>query len=930
MGLTVKNIKIDGYLQGQFPQIPPTPVVAPVANFTASPTSGTVPLSVNFTDTSTNTPTSWLWDFKNDGSATSTQQNPSYTYSSTGTYAVKLTATNSAGSNSVTKTAFITVNDVAPQAGFTGTPTSGTIPLSVSFTNASTGTNLTYLWNFGNGTTSTAASPTATYSATGTYSVTLTASNTAGSSTSTRSNYITASDVAPQAGFSASPTSGTNPLTVSFTSASTGTNLNYVWDFMNNGVATTSTTATTASYTYANAGTYTVKLTASNSAGVSTATRSNLISVAQAVPENFNLVALQLAGTGANNATNNTFLDSSSNNFTITRVGNATQGSFSPYSTEAGYWSNYFDGTGDQLTVPANSAFDFGTGNYTIEFWFYKQSTANSNMFLMGSTVFFAVNASNTAYEIFLNGGGGTGTNINVAIGLNTWNHFALVKSSNVVTVYHNGVSAGTINNSSTNGYSNQTLQISGPFTAFAGYISNLRVVKGTAVYTSNFTPSTTPLTAISGTSLLTCQNNRFVDNSSNAFTITRVGDTSVSTFEPFVPPSIYNAATMGGSVYFDGSGDGLTLGNNAAFAFGNGDFTVDCWVYLPAAVAAQSTIVTNTISSLALNNTVGLYLTSNNRVLVSTYATVLGTSADNAVTTGSWNHIAFVRGSGTISVWANGTRVLNFANTNNYDSSLGVQVGIEGAGRPLNGYISNLRMVKGTAVYSPSSATITVPTALNSAISGTSLLLNGTNGAIFDASVSNALETIAGAKISTTVSANGSMYFDGTDDRLVMPANPRFAFGTGNFTVECWVYSANVSASQKGILQTSTTAGGLSTSYNTGLVLLFGMNKATGNAPGGFVGNLMGTWFGSSGGGVVAQNTWTHIAVVRNSGAVTTYINGVAIDTTTITANVTGNNLVVGGYHSGTYLYDGYLNDLRITPGLARYTANFTPPTRS
>ena len=196
------------------------------------------------------------------------------------------------------------------------------------------------------------------------------------------------------------------------------------------------------------------------------------------------------------------------------------------------YYSNQFDGAGDNITISSNSAFDFGTGNYTVEFWYYKQSIVNSNMFLMGSSVFFAVNASNTAYEIFLNSG--SGTMVNASISLNVWNHFALVKSSNVVTVYHNGIAVGTINNSSINGYSNQTVQISGPFTNFFGYISNLRVVKGTAVYTSNFTPPTVPLTAISGTSLLTCQSATFVDNSPNNFTITVSGDVAVSTQNPF------------------------------------------------------------------------------------------------------------------------------------------------------------------------------------------------------------------------------------------------------------------------------------------------------------------------------------------------------------------------------------------------------------
>jgi PKD repeat protein len=83
--------------------------IPPSSAFTASPLQGCVPLTVNFTDQSSDTPTSWSWDFKNDGSATSTSQNPSYTYTVPGTYSVQLTASNASGSNSLTKTNYIVV-----------------------------------------------------------------------------------------------------------------------------------------------------------------------------------------------------------------------------------------------------------------------------------------------------------------------------------------------------------------------------------------------------------------------------------------------------------------------------------------------------------------------------------------------------------------------------------------------------------------------------------------------------------------------------------------------------------------------------------------------------------------------------------------------------------------------------------------------------
>ncbi len=166
--------------------------VVPVAAFTGTPTSGTVPLTVNFTDQSSGTPTSWSWTFGDGGTATT--QNPSHVYNSTGTYTVALTATNSAGSDSETKTGYITVNAcVAPVAAFTGTPTTGSAPLTVVFTDQSTNSPTSWSWTFGDGGTSTVKNPSHVYSSVGTYTVTLTATNGCGSDAETKTGYITVS-----------------------------------------------------------------------------------------------------------------------------------------------------------------------------------------------------------------------------------------------------------------------------------------------------------------------------------------------------------------------------------------------------------------------------------------------------------------------------------------------------------------------------------------------------------------------------------------------------------------------------------------------------------------------------------------------------------------------------------------------------------------
>lgn len=168
-----------------------TTVPAPIPNFTASPTSATTSTPITFTGNATGSVTSWSWNF-GDGT-TSNTQNAVKTYSnpSTTPYTVSLTATGPGGSNTVTRTQYITVTAAAPVASFSATPTSGTAPLVVNFTDSSQGSITSRTWNFGDGTSSTAQDPAHTYANSGTYTVTLTATGPGGSNTATRTNYVT-------------------------------------------------------------------------------------------------------------------------------------------------------------------------------------------------------------------------------------------------------------------------------------------------------------------------------------------------------------------------------------------------------------------------------------------------------------------------------------------------------------------------------------------------------------------------------------------------------------------------------------------------------------------------------------------------------------------------------------------------------------------
>jgi PKD repeat protein len=236
------------------------PVPVPIADFTWAANY----LAVTFTDASTNNPTAWAWDF-GDG-YTSVQQDPIHTYAKAGTYNVTLTATNGAGpSTPVAKSVTVTAPP-APTASFTPDKSSGLVPLTVSFTDTSSGSPTSWQWDFGDNTGSTQQSPKHTYNAEGTFTVTLTASNAGGSTTAKKTITVTAPP--PTASFTVDKSSGDAPLTITFIDTSTGNPTSWLWNF---GDGTPSSTSTLQSpiYQYINPGTYTVTLIASNANGSS-------------------------------------------------------------------------------------------------------------------------------------------------------------------------------------------------------------------------------------------------------------------------------------------------------------------------------------------------------------------------------------------------------------------------------------------------------------------------------------------------------------------------------------------------------------------------------------------------------------------------------------------------------------------------------------
>ena len=642
----------------------------------------------------------------------------------------------------------------------------------------------------------------------------------------------------------------------------------------------------------------------------------------------FNLTTLLLHGNGTNGAQNNTFLDSSSNNFSITRNGNTTQGSFTPFSQTG--WSNFFpNSANDSIGVTStNAAFALGTGDFTIEGWFYLNNPTYAQGFFHINT---AVNATANGYAAGITAAGllqyyynGTFINTNVTLASNTWYHIALVRSSGTLRIYVNGIvpsTGGSVSDTQNLGNSLCYVGLFYGTTGFCmtGYASNFRVVKGTAVYTTNFTPPTAPLTAITNTSFLTSQSNRFVDNSSNALSITTAGTPSVQPFSPFLPTRAYTPQTIGGSGYFDGSVDSLASTTDFESSTSISTFTIEGWVY-PTTFSTLINVIGGMVVSSGDQKSIAAEVNTSGQVALYWFdGSIKRCTGNTVMQLNAWNYFAIVVTSNAIAIYVNkttadtlsGTTTLT-SRTQSTDLGVGAYYNNNSPAQYFNGYLASVR-------YSTVARTISsIPTAPLSSDSDVRWLLNFTNAGIYDGTMKNNLETVGNAQISTAVVkyGSGSMFFDGTGDYLVTPSSPVNTLGSGDFTIEFWAYPSNTSAGYRALVSSENyngTTGGWSTYQNGTAIEVWLTSGQVINAT-----------------SVLTATTWQHIALSRASGTVRLFVNGTSVASASSSAEWTGQRIFIGDNNvSGTdYFFNGYLDDIRITRGYARYTGNFTPQT--
>jgi hypothetical protein len=423
-------------------------------------------------------------------------------------------------------------------------------------------------------------------------------------------------------------------------------------------------------------------------------------------------------------------IDLSTNNHTITVNGTATVDTFNPVPTT---FSNYFDGTGDYITVADNSAFELNA-DFTIEAFFYCQSLPGSGLFANiitkgASGVFqpYYVLINSSGILLFYSSSNGSSWNVANASSFGTvqigrWHHVAVSRVGANLRLFLDGALITTITNgdalTDNNGAVTIGARSDGTEDKFVGWISNVRIVKGTGIYTAAFTVPTNPLAAIAGTSLLTCQSNRFRDASANNFTVTVAGNTAISSFNPLELASYSN--------YFDGTGDYLTLPYSASIAeWFNTDYTIEMWTYVvtpkssarPLQVGYGTPTSTTTYWAFGTNTAGNIYFYYFNG------AAVTNAVSSTTVIPNTWNHIAMVYNNSTslLKGYINGVEAFSVAKSGSPQTASGYTLNI---GRIHNvgyhGYISNLRITKGTRVYT---SAFTPPNTALTAVTDTQLL---------------------------------------------------------------------------------------------------------------------------------------------------------------------------------------------------------------
>jgi hypothetical protein len=374
-----------------------------------------------------------------------------------------------------------------------------------------------------------------------------------------------------------------------------------------------------------------------------------------------------------------------------------------------------------------------------------------------------------------------------------------------------------------------------------------------------------------------------------------------------------------GSSLYFDGNGDSVRTPWTVDFAISSGDFTLETWVKFDVLNTGTWHNLISTWSDSAPSGQKGWRLLASGdnggRIFFANEGDQL--DATNAVSVGPWFHIAVTRHAGTGRMFIDGVLKSEIANMQFSDAPglPNVLIGVTdiNSAWPLNGYLDDLRITKGVARYT---ANFTPPT-------------SAFRGAFEDRSPAGLrVDPFGNVRLETTIKkyGTGSLYFDGTGDYLSVPNSSDINLGSV-YTIEAQVrFSALPSSGTQSIIVFRWDGGATKRSY----FLLLDNNSGTPNlafgaSPDGGSANARSVTFNWT----PTLNQWYHLTGVNDGSSLKLFIDGILVNTNNVSVSTFSTDIdaTIGGFSGGNN-FNGYIDDLRITKGVARYTTNFTPPT--
>ena len=636
--------------------------------------------------------------------------------------------------------------------------------------------------------------------------------------------------------------------------------------------------------------------------------------------------------------------DGSSETRTITVNGDTSVRRFSPYQYVAYIPSTHgasvhVDGGGDYLYF-GSTPLSGNNGAFTIEAWVYPEvlNQYSNSVYSQGnaggvSNFFdFQFNASGQL-QIYLNGGSTSFTTTTGAVTANAWNHLAFSRSgtgSNEAKLFVNGKNlyTGTLSTlnspSNGNGYiGSQIYSLGNTDRSVEGYISDFRITTS-AVYTSDFTPPTSPLANIANTGVLTCNDTPNIFNAAGSRNeITLTNDVKSST-------TVKKYASA--SILLDGTGDAVTIGDDINLDFGSEDFTMEGWYKADDTSGDHYLLSSSGGSFNAGPSHFGINIYQGNWRVGGFNDKLIG-GVGSGVNTGidtNWHHFAWTSNNRQIQFFVDGAQTGSTVDvtSDTFDCGGNFRIGSfhsnTGSGN-WDGNLEDIRISKGLSRYPfiPHSTTLT-------SVSGSGY--------------STSLLTAHAATI-TDGSGNGHTISTGSgtpsvSDFAPHPGMKSIRLGTAgesnsghltvdlgsnggpdaDFTIQFWYYATNGNNSNAGFFHMSDTSGGFNSSTNAlavgtrsealGVSLYANGNYLSGKPPLGYL-------------------KWTHFAMTRASGVIYLYRDGALIHTQSVNTDFSSYRyMAIGGFYGTGYKTPGWVSNFRYVKGTSLFSSSFTAPT--